>query len=84
MKISIEIDCTPEEARNFLGMPDVSAANEVFARSLNEKMTSAMENFDVETLIKGWMPGDVPGMEQFQKMFWDQFGASSAGGKTKE
>ncbi len=28
MKVRIEIDCTPEEARAALGLPDVSGLNE--------------------------------------------------------
>ena len=27
MKLKIEVDCTPEEARTFLGLPDVTGLN---------------------------------------------------------
>ena len=37
MKMTIEIDCTPVEARAFLGLPDVSALNE----HLVKEMTAA-------------------------------------------
>ena len=30
MKVNVEVDCTPEEARRFLGLPDVSKANEAY------------------------------------------------------
>ena len=30
MKINVEIDCTPEEARSFLGLPDVGKANQFY------------------------------------------------------
>ena len=84
MKISIKIDCTPEEARKFLGFPDVSAANEAFAASMAAKMASMAEDFDAEALMKSWMPGGAPGMEEFQKAFWEQFSGSKPAGKGKK
>jgi len=30
MKVHIEIDCTPEAARSFMGLPDVGKANAVY------------------------------------------------------
>ena len=34
MKVNIEIDCTPEEARTFMGLPDVSKANNVYVETM--------------------------------------------------
>ena len=34
MKVNVEVECTPEEARRFLGLPDVSKANEAYVLSL--------------------------------------------------
>jgi hypothetical protein len=38
MKMNIEIDCSPEEARALLGLPDVTKANEAYV----EKVTNLM------------------------------------------
>jgi hypothetical protein len=38
MKISIDIDCTPREARSFLGLPDLDPVNKVITDSLTTKM----------------------------------------------
>lgn len=38
MKITIEVDCTPEEARSFMGLPDVSAANNVYVDNITKAM----------------------------------------------
>ena len=38
MKVKIEIDCTPEEARAFFGMPDLSAAHAVMAKGLEARI----------------------------------------------
>lgn len=84
MKISIEVDCTPEEARRFLGLPDLSEANDRFAEAVAAKVASAMEALDPESIIKTWFPGGLGAVEQFQKAFWDQFGGAAKGGKSKE
>ena len=33
MKMNIEIDCSPEEARALLGLPDVTEANEAYVQN---------------------------------------------------
>lgn len=43
MKITVNIDCTPEEARTFMGLPDVTAVNKVFTDALTER---AKDNID--------------------------------------
>ena len=36
MKVTIEVDCTPQEARAFLGLPDVAALNEHLVEEMQE------------------------------------------------
>jgi len=38
MKITVDIDCTPEEARKFLGLPDVAPMQETLMRQVQERM----------------------------------------------
>ena len=38
MKIKVEIDCTPVEARAFLGLPDVSPLNEALVVEMQRRM----------------------------------------------
>jgi len=74
MNIKIDIDCTPEEARTFLGLPDVKPLQEAMLKEVEERMRANLQAMDPETLFKTWMPGGVPsgvqGWEQMQKMFW--------------
>ncbi len=55
MKISFDIDCTPEEARKFLGLPDVQAVNEMLIGEMKERMQSSMKNLGTEELLQFWM-----------------------------
>jgi hypothetical protein len=73
MKITVDVDCTPEEARAFLGLPDVKPMQDALLAQVQERMTSSLSAMDPETMIKTWLPAQVQGMEQLQKMFWSQF-----------
>ncbi len=85
MKIKIDIDCTPEEARSFFGLPDVRPMQEALIAQLQERMSANLAAMDPETMIKTWMPMGLQGLEQMQKAFWSQMSqaAGSTGGKDK-
>ena len=87
MKISIDIDCTPEEARRFFGLPDVAPMQEAVMAEVQERVMASLKAMDAYTLIKTWMPGGVPsgmhGWEQMQKAFWSQM-TGSAGKEKKD
>lgn len=72
MKITVDVDCTPEEARTFLGLPDVKPMQDALLRQAEERMSAAMQAMDPETMMRTWMPAGVQGMEQLQK-FWTGF-----------
>lgn len=85
MKITIDIDCTPLEARRFLGLPDVEAMQKVMMDKMQERMLSALNSTDPEMLMKTWLPAGIAGWEQMQKMFWAAAeGAASGGGRGKK
>jgi hypothetical protein len=84
MKVTIDIDCTPEEARMFFGLPDVKPMQATMMKQMEERMTVALSATDPETLVKTWLPLRLQGMEQLQKMSWSQMGGArpgEAGGK---
>lgn len=73
MKITINVDCTPEEARSFMGLPDVKPMQEMMMKEVEERLKSNLSAMDPETLFKTWLPAGMANMEQFQKLFWSQF-----------
>ena len=81
MKITIDVDCTPEEARAFLGLPDVAPMQRALMEQIGARMSAGLEALDPETLMKTWMPLGVQGLEPAQKMFWSQMGKAAGGGK---
>ena len=43
MKITMDVECTPEEARAFLGLPDVKPMQEQLMREVQDRMTANIE-----------------------------------------
>jgi hypothetical protein len=84
MKLNIDIDCTPQEARAFFGLPDLAPVQEAVMQQLKERMLQGLGAMEPEALLKAWMPLGVQGMEQMQKL-WQQFAAGGrapgSGGK---
>jgi hypothetical protein len=80
MKIKIDIDCTPAEARGFLGLPDVAPLQAEMMTAVQERMMKALAGMDPEALMKMWLPAGAQGFEQMQKAFWDQFVGSKRKG----
>ena len=75
MKITVNVDCSPEEARAFLGLPDFAPLQREVMESLRERMMKAMAGTEPEALLKTWLSTGTQTFEQMQKAFWDQFGA---------
>ncbi len=70
MKMNIEIDCTPQEARSFLGLPDLSALHGVYLDRMQELMREGVSSADMEKMMRQWMPNLTTGWEQWQKALW--------------
>ena len=84
MKVTIDIDCTPDEARRFLGLPDIAPLQEAMVEEMRDRMMEGVRQMDPENLMKMWMPAGVQGMEQLQKMFWSQMGMGMPGDKDRK
>ena len=76
MKVNVDIECTPEEARQFLGLPNIAPMQDKMMKELEKRMQENVKNLDPETFMKTWMPATVQGWGEIQKMFMDQMSAS--------
>ena len=71
MKITFDIDCTPEEARAFFGLPDVRPLQEAVMKQVQEKVMANIQAMDPETIMRTWNSASMQGMEQLQRAFWN-------------
>lgn len=79
MKVTVNVDCTPEEARAFLGLPDVQPIQEAVMAQMQERMLNSLKSMDPEVLLKTWGPMGLQNLEQIQKFFFSQFPGTGAG-----
>ncbi|VVS97734.1 conserved hypothetical protein [Sphingomonas sp. EC-HK361] len=74
MKINVEVDCTPEEARRFMGLPDLSPLHARYIEKMGDMMDGSVQPEMVEAMMKGWAPMGEAGMTFWRQLF-------EAGGK---
>lgn len=84
MKVKFDIECTPEEARHFLGLPNIAPMQDALMKEMENQMRENIRSLDPETMIKTWLPASIEGWGQVQKMFWDQMGMGDTGAKSKK
>ena len=79
MKVNVEIDCTPLEARQFFGLPDVAPMQTAVMDKLQQQMMSNIEKVSPESLIQSWFSFDPKFAERMiQEMF--KFAMAGLGG----
>lgn len=80
MKVKFDIECTPDEARAFMGLPNVAPMQDAMLAEVEAQMRENIRQLDPETMLKTWLPATIEGWGQVQKMFWDQMGVQAAKG----
>ena len=79
MKLNVEIDCTPAEARAFLGLPDVTSLNDHLVEEMRKRMDANIAMAAPEELMKNWLTFGGQASEQFMKMMTAAAGGGKAG-----
>ncbi len=69
MKCTLEVDCTPLEARQFFGMPDVQPLQATIMAEVEKKMLAEMDRFSPDSVLKSWLAMFSQSPEQFQQAF---------------
>lgn len=84
MKINVEFDCTPQEAREFLGLPDVTEANSIYIESITNAMQGVQSPAQLQEYAQALAPMGQVGLKMFQKFVEGGLrGSGVPGGKTK-
>ena len=68
MKMNVEIECTPVEARAFMGLPDVTPLNEAMVAEMQKRMQDNMSAMQPEELMKTWTSFGLQAQDQFRKL----------------
>jgi hypothetical protein len=70
MKINIDIDCTPDEARTLFGLPDVKPMQNALMAEIESRMKKTLAAMEPDALFKMWLPASIQSLEQLQKYVW--------------
>ncbi len=84
MKFKFDIECTPEEARAFIGLPNIAPMQEKLMKEIENKMQENIRNLSPEEMVKTWMPAAMQGLGDMQKMFWSQMGVNIKDGESED
>lgn len=84
MKVTINIDCTPEEARRFLGLPDFTPLQDQMVAAMSEKMQQQMDQFEGSKMLETWLQSGQKNADFIQQMMqMSMSGFSSASSKSE-
>ena len=83
MRVTVEVDCSPEEARQFMGLPDVQPMQTAVMAEMEKRVLAEMDRFSPEAVLKSWMSLIPQSPEQMQAAFMQMFQHGSAGGKPR-
>jgi hypothetical protein len=70
MKINVDVDISPEEARTLLGFPDVKPMQKALMEDIETRMKKTLGAMEPDALFKMWLPAGVQSLEQWQKFIW--------------
>jgi len=82
MKITINIECTPDEARQFLGLPNLQPVHDAVMARLERQITEAVDAFSPQQLLQSWLTPEM--MEPFAALFRRAAASSKSGSGTSQ
>ena len=80
MKIRIDVECSPEEARAFLGWPDVREFQHTVMEQVQQRTAEYFASVEPDQLAKTWMPAGMEAWDAMQKTF-ARFASGASGAK---
>ena len=68
MKITVDVDCTPEEARRFMGLPDLTPVHTAYVERLTKAVGEGLSADSAAEMMKSWGPMSEAGMTMWRSM----------------
>lgn len=69
MKVTVDVDCTPEEARRAVGLPDLTPLHDRYVQMLMETMQGGGVKPEImEGMMKSWAPMGEAGLSLWRRM----------------
>ena len=68
MKINVQVECSPAEARAFMGLPNVEPLNDHLVAEIKRRMDENIASMQPEEILKTWTSFGVQAQEQFRRL----------------
>lgn len=68
MKFTVNVECSPEEARRFMGLPDVTPINEKLVEEMGKRMEKNIALMSGEAMMSSWMSVGTQAQDAFVKL----------------
>lgn len=81
MKVNIEIECEPAEARAFLGLPNVEPLNDHLVAEMQKRMDTNISAMQPEELMKSWASFGMQAQDQFRQLMQAATSATKQDGR---
>lgn len=79
MKVTVDIECTPEEARRAVGLPDLAPLHEIYLAKAVQAMEGRVQPEAMEAMMKSWLPMSDAGMAMWRRLFEQGQGTDKPG-----
>ncbi|MBK6704165.1 MAG: hypothetical protein IPL62_05190 [Caulobacteraceae bacterium] len=77
MKFTVNVECSPEEARRFMGLPDVTPINEALVQEMTTRMQKNLSLMSGESMMSSWMSVGTQAQDAFVKLMTSGVTAAS-------
>jgi hypothetical protein len=68
MKVTVDLECTPEEARRFMGLPDLSSLHEAYVERFRNTIEQGLTPDSMHNMVQTWGPMGEAGLALWKQM----------------
>ena len=69
MKVNVELDCSPEEMRRLMGLPDLTPIHDRYVAMMGDAMTGqAIRPEALEGMMRSWTPMGEAGLAMWRQL----------------
>jgi hypothetical protein len=84
MKFTVNVECSPEEARRFMGLPDVTPINDALVEEMTSRMQKNLALMSGESMMSSWMSVGTQAQDAFVKLMTSGVTAATAAAAPRE
>lgn len=69
MKVNLELDCTPEEMRRMMGLPDLTPVHDRYLAMVTDAMSgNPIKPEALDAMMRGWAPMGEAGFTLWRQL----------------